>query len=63
MLVNNLSRNDPQPCIYSLEWDREIPENDPSRSPPLSHPHYPPRFSPPKSPPPVNYSHFFTEFF
>ena len=64
MLVNNLGRDDPQPCNFSPEWDEEISENGPPRSPPSSHPHSPPPFSLPKSPPPVNnYSNSFTDLF
>ena len=32
ILINNISRNDPQPCDYDPEWNGEIPEYQPPTS-------------------------------
>ena len=60
MLVNNLGKDDPEPCNFSLEWDGETPENDF----PNHYPHHILILYHLSPPPPVNnYTHAFTDLF
>ena len=34
ILINNIGKDDPQPCNYSPEWDGNIPESPPPSEPP-----------------------------
>ena len=36
ILINNIARNDPQPCDYNPEWDGKFPEpRSPPKTPPV----------------------------